>query len=79
MAKFTLRNAQADHLLEILFRDIVAIFFTITVSVGAGGSVSPSPSVLVAQGADQLFEITPEPGKELDKILLDGVEQAPDV
>ena len=76
MAKFTVKNLQADHLLEVLFR--AATFFTITVTSGDGGTVSPSGTVSVAAGADQTFEITPDAGKEIDKILLDNVEQVVD-
>jgi len=76
MAKFTVKNLQADHLLEVLFR--AATFYIITVMSGAGGSVTPSGAVSVAAGADQTFEILPDAGMEIDKILLDGVEQVVD-
>jgi hypothetical protein len=76
MAQYTLKNIQADHLLEVTFRAIVALF-TVTVNVGSGGSVSPGTSQYSA-GSDAVFTITPDAGMELDKIMLDGTEVPPD-
>lgn len=72
---FTVADAQADHVLDVVFK-AVQVFFTIIATAGAGGSIDPSGPVQVAQGASQSFTITEDPGFEVDKILLDGVEQA---
>jgi len=82
MAKYTLPNLSADHVLEVLFRDLAA-FFTVTVNSGPGGIVALAGEVVsgpqsLAAGGTYTFEIMPDPGKELDKIMLDGVEVAPD-
>jgi hypothetical protein len=46
---------------------------TITASAGTGGSISPSGAVPVADGADQTFTITPDPGYRIMEVLIDGV------
>lgn len=71
---FSLDDVQADHVLEVLFK-AVAVLFTITASAGPGGTIDPSGSVQVPQGGSQVFTITEDVGMEVDKILLDGVEQ----
>lgn len=77
MAKFTLKAVQAGHDIIVSFKDAV-LQFLVRVEAGAGGSVSPVGDVLVNAGDDLVLDITPDPGKMLDKILLDGVEVSPD-
>jgi hypothetical protein len=48
---------------------------TITVTAGAGGSVSPSGAVLLSTGANQTFTITPNGGRSIGSVLIDGVDQ----
>jgi nucleoid-associated protein YgaU len=45
---------------------------TITASAGANGSITPSGSVLVNNGADQSFTITPSFGYHIDTVTADG-------
>jgi len=49
--------------------------FTITASAGANGSISPSGSVVVNQGANQAFTITPNSGFAVSAVTVDGVSQ----
>ena len=49
--------------------------FTITASAGSGGSISPSGAVVVNQGADQAFTITPNTGFNVSSVTVDGVNQ----
>lgn len=77
MPKLTLKNLQAAHDVVISFKDAF-LQFLVRIEAGAGGTVSPLGDVLVDQGADLVIDITPDPGKMLDKILVDGVETAPD-
>ncbi|MEL6275543.1 MAG: malectin domain-containing carbohydrate-binding protein, partial [Bacteroidota bacterium] len=51
--------------------------FTITASAGANGSISPAGSVVVAQGGDQTFTITPDTDFIIDEVLVNGVAQGP--
>jgi len=50
-------SPQADH--------------TITATAGAGGSIVPSGAVLVPDGADQAFAITPDPGFYIASVHVD--------
>ena len=47
--------------------------YTITASAGAGGSIDPSGAVIVTDGADQTFTITPDAGYHVADVLVDGV------
>jgi ketosteroid isomerase-like protein len=51
--------------------------FTIVASAGAGGSVSPVGDVVVAEGSDQVFTITPDTGYVIADVLVDGASQGP--
>jgi hypothetical protein len=46
---------------------------TITASAGAGGTISPSGAVSVADGSDQTFTITADPGYHVVDVRVDGV------
>jgi hypothetical protein len=48
------------------------ILDTITASVGSNGSISPSGSVVVLQGRDVIFKITPSTGYHVDSVIVDG-------
>ena len=48
---------------------------TITVTAGAGGSVTPSGPVLLVTGANQTFTITPNGGRSIGSVLIDGIDQ----
>lgn len=45
---------------------------TISVTAGKGGSISPKGAVLVADGEDQTFTITPDSGYEIFEVKVDG-------
>jgi hypothetical protein len=47
---------------------------TITATAGAGGTISPAGPVLLGNGADQSFTITPNGGQSIASVLIDGVE-----
>ena len=48
------------------------VYYTITASSGSGGSITPSGALLVSQGNDQSFTITPDTGYEIKDVLIDG-------
>jgi hypothetical protein len=54
---------------------ISATTFTITASAGSGGSISPSGNVVVSQGANQTFTITPSSGFNVSSVTVDGTSQ----
>lgn len=45
---------------------------TITATAGEGGTVEPSGEVVVAEGADKTFTITPDKGYEIVEVVVDG-------
>ncbi len=54
--------------------DLVTIH-TITAKAGSGGSISPAGEVLVFDGSDQTFSVTPKAGYRVADIVVDGVSQ----
>jgi hypothetical protein len=46
--------------------------FTITASAGSGGTISPSGGVIVNQGSNQSFTITPDSGFSVSSVTVDG-------
>jgi len=49
--------------------------FTISASAGSGGSINPTGNVVVNQGANQTFSITPNAGFSISSVTVDGVNQ----
>ncbi|MCI7775626.1 MAG: hypothetical protein MSH55_07620 [Enorma sp.] len=45
---------------------------TIMASAGEGGTISPSGNVVVGEGADKTFVMTPDEGYTIDQVLVDG-------
>lgn len=45
----------------------------ITATAGQNGTIAPSGTVNVAEGTDQSFIITPNPGYEIEAVLVDGM------
>ncbi|MFH0916227.1 MAG: InlB B-repeat-containing protein, partial [bacterium] len=52
--------------------DLGAPAHTISASAGAQGSISPIGDTSVADGADQTYTITPDPGYHVEDVLVDG-------
>jgi len=48
---------------------------TITAIAGVGGTISPAGAVLVADGSNQTFTITPDAGYSIAQVMVDGVNQ----
>ena len=46
--------------------------YAITATSGSGGSITPQGNVLVDQGSDITFTITPDPGYSIDEVLVDA-------
>ncbi len=67
---YTFTSVIANHTITASF---VVSSQTITASAGTGGSISPSGSVIVAFGANQTFNITPNTGYAITNVLVDGL------
>ncbi len=70
---YVIENVSADHDVEVAFSNL----HTIEASAGEGGSISPSGSVIVVNGSDQTFNITPDEGYRVTDVLVDGVSVGP--
>jgi len=70
VTSYTFSNVQANHTISATFAPVPT--FTITASAGANGSISPSGSVIVNQGANQSFTITPSAGFKVSSVTVDG-------
>ena len=48
---------------------------TITASAGPNGTITPNGVVAVAEGLDQVFIITPDPGYSIEDVVVDGASE----
>ncbi|MBN2019255.1 MAG: hypothetical protein JW749_03415, partial [Sedimentisphaerales bacterium] len=67
---YTLSNITAAHTVNVTFKIQT---FTVTASAGAHGSVSPTSAVVPYSGG-KLFIATPDPGYQVERWQLDGVD-----
>ena len=67
---FTFSNVDADHSIQAQF--VAVANKVITTTVGPGGTISPSGDIIVTEGSDQSFTITPDPGHFISDVLVDG-------
>ena len=70
VTSYTFNNVYNDYTIDASFESVAT--YTITAAAGANGSISPSGEVTVNEGADQAFEITPDPGYQVADVLVDG-------
>ena len=73
VASYTFTNVQSDGTIVASFAEVIVPTYTITAAAGAGGSISPVGSVVVSEGNDQVFTISPDPGFVIDDVLVNGV------
>ena len=66
-----------DHYLHVVFEATTPRTFQITTLAGPGGSISPSGLVLVGEGSDVTFTVTPDPGFHTADVLVDGLSVGP--
>lgn len=67
---YTFTNIHANHSIEVTFEEIV--YHSIMAVAGPGGSVSPSGEVMVEDGQDAFFSITPDSGYFISSVVVDG-------
>ncbi len=75
IGSYTFTNVQATHTISATFAVNNGVAFVITASAGTGGSISPSGSVVVNEGATQVFTISPLSGYVIGNVVVDGVSQ----
>lgn len=71
VASYTFTSISSDHTITASFVPTAA--YTITSSAGSGGSINPSGAVVVTEGSDQTFSITPAIGYKIMNVLADEV------
>ena len=69
ITSYTFTNVNINHTIRAYFK---VITYSITASAGANGSISPAGNIVVNQGANQTFTITPTAGYHVADVLVDG-------
>jgi subtilisin len=52
---------------------VTPVTYTITATAGAGGTIDPSGEVVIHEGENKTFTITPDSGYEINDVTVDGV------
>ena len=76
-ATYTFPKVSANHTIAVTFKAAPPPppppgTFTITATTGPGGKISPAGAVKVKSGANQAFTFTPDTGKTIDVVTVDG-------
>ena len=71
--QYTFSNVSADAIINASFSVISPTTYTIISSAGNGGTISPDGSTTVNAATDQLYDITPDNGYQIQDVLVDGV------
>ena len=79
---FTFSKVTANHTIAVTFKPAPLPppppgTFTITATAGTGGKISPAGAVKVKSGENQTFTFTPDAGKTLDTLNVDGTAVTP--
>jgi len=69
---YEMNNISSNHTIAAKFDRIT---YTITASAGENGSISPIGEVVVGQGENQEFTITPNTGYQVDDVVVDGISK----
>jgi type IV pilus assembly protein PilY1 len=70
IASYTFSTVTANHTITVSFYTVPT--HTITAGAGNNGSIVPDGAVIVNEGDDQGFTITPDVGYSVDDVLVDG-------
>jgi hypothetical protein len=69
---YTFNNVQAVHTISASFTLDV---YTITAAADVGGSITPSGTTTVNRGASQTYTITPDAGRTVRSVIVDGANR----
>ncbi|MEL6823087.1 MAG: hypothetical protein AAFP70_15110, partial [Calditrichota bacterium] len=70
ISSFQFNNVVTNHTIEATFE---LNTYPIVSQAGSGGTITPSGNVLVDHGSDQVYQITPNTGLEIEDVFVDGV------
>ena len=73
ISSYTFSNVTANHTISVSFTTVPT--WTITASAGSNGTISPSGAVVVNQGSNKTFTITPNLGYQVSQVTVDSVGQ----
>lgn len=71
--KYTFINVTTNYTISVTFIENPTPKYNIEVTVGANGSISPSGTVVVLEGTNKKFTITPNDEYVIGDVLVDGV------
>ena len=69
---YTFENVTEDHAIDVYFEQDAPATYTISASASTGGIISPSGDITVNKGESITFSIKPDPGFEIDRVMVDG-------
>jgi Glycosyl hydrolase family 9/Cellulose binding domain/Secretion system C-terminal sorting domain/Divergent InlB B-repeat domain len=72
VATYTFSNINANQTISATFKPVSTTSSIITASAGANGTISPTGAVVVANGTNKAFTITPNAGYQIDSVLVNG-------
>ncbi|WP_193210619.1 hypothetical protein [Luteolibacter marinus] len=72
VSEYTFSTVTANHSISATF-EADGASFTISTDAGANGSITPGGDVVVNQGINKVFTITPDLGHHIVDVLVDGV------
>ena len=67
---YTFRNITGDHSISASFK--LMDIFTISARAGEGGKINPSGQIMINEGSDQTYLITPDPGYRIYEVVVDN-------
>ncbi|MDM8523625.1 Ig-like domain-containing protein [Desulfococcaceae bacterium HSG8] len=73
----TFENVTADHTIHVIFAEGITQY-TISATSEGNGTLDPSGEILVNEGEDQTFTMTPGTGYVVKSMLIDDVSVSPD-
>ena len=75
ITQYLFRNVQANHHIEAIFKEIIR--YTITATATPGGQITPTGSLVLEEGAYQLYTIAPAETYRLTDVFVDNVSIGP--
>lgn len=69
VTSFTFNNIKADQDISVTFNPIPT--YTISVVAGEGGLITPSGSIVLFEGSDKTYEISPSPDYRILDVIVD--------
>jgi hypothetical protein len=75
--KYNFTAVSADHTIVAMFEADAEVTWAITASAGPGGSIAPEGDVVVMDGGNPSFTVTPNTGHHILDLLVDNVSLGP--